>query len=103
MKSLTDESNIKSKKGEWQEKKQGKRKEKSKPHLGDSHPQIEEITASLWGKSSAFALDVVRSAATVLQCLTVATAPKNHHIARAGHEQDSVFPAVFDFMVRSAQ
>lgn len=88
-------SNIKSKKGVWQEKKEGKRKEKSKPHFGASYPHLKEIAASLQGKSSAFTLeyDVARSAATHLQSLTVATAANRHHTACAGQEQDSVLPA----------
>lgn len=98
-------SNIKSKKSVWQEKKEGKRKEKSKPHFEASYPRLKEIAASLQGKSSAFTLeyDVARSAATHLQSLTVATAPNRHHTACAGQEQDSVLPAALDFMVSGAQ
>lgn len=56
-------------------------------------------------ESSAFTAeyDVVRSAATHLQYLTVATAHNHHHTACAGQEQDSVLPAALEFMVRGAQ
>lgn len=86
-------------------KKEGKRKEKSKPHFGASYLHLKEITASLWGKSSAFTseYDVGRSAATHLQYLTVATAPNHHHTACAGQEQDTVLPAALEFMVRGSQ
>lgn len=48
-------------------------------------------------------VNVARSAATHLQSLTVATAPKHHHTACAGQEQGSVLPAALDFMVSGAQ
>lgn len=96
-------SNIKLKKGECQEKKKEERKEKSKSHFGATYPQLKEITASLWGKSSAFTSDIVRSAATHLQCLTASTATNHHHTTSAGQEQDGVFPAALDFMVRGDQ
>lgn len=63
--------NTRSKEGAWQEKRNRKRKEKSKPYFGASYSPLLEIRALLWGKSSVLTWEknAVRSIASCPQCL----------------------------------